>query len=254
LSKVSQRRIPVTVTRGWQGTPECAGRLTGVAVAAWGVAALDVVVTPGVAAHCRVTVGGRDDVAPRAVGAGLAPSLKGPVTVIGDGDRAVQLAAGLGARLVSPDMVPDGTAVVATDRDHAAAVVARLRVRPAAAVTPMVLAPWLLDSAVLGQMWDPTAPSPLVVGPALLTTSSGPAYLAALDRAGLDSQAADAEGLGGFVDAEAVLIGRRVADAVRLYAPTPVDMFPGAHQHGHGASWLANGHLTAISGVLPLSR
>ncbi|MDQ2649856.1 MAG: hypothetical protein M3Z03_09895, partial [Actinomycetota bacterium] len=175
----------------------------------------------------------------------------GELVVVSDDDpRAVGLvqtlrAAGLELREVSVDRFDDDAAasvelgslvLVATDRPGAQTVVERLADTTGATV-PVVLAPWLLDAAVLSGIADQGV-SVLVAAPRNPTSAEAVGYRGGAARTPGGGWAITSAGFEAYLAVVAGLTGATSEPAVpAVYSASRVTILPPGMDHPSGAGW-----------------
>lgn len=168
-----------------------------------------------------------------------------PVVVVDDDPRAAAVAAEVraahgGAVLVAPDelltgLVPGTPIVVAMSVAAAGDAVARI-LEATGGVTPIVLAPWLLDASLLADLASEGAP-------VLVASHRDPTDRVAVDyrtatASLVGAPPATAAGLEGYLAAFAALAGRPAVGATPgLYGFSSVAILPAELAHPSDAGW-----------------
>jgi hypothetical protein len=172
------------------------------------------------------------------------------VSTVVDGTPATTaFIAGVRAAGVGTTAPTARTLLVATDKDRALQVLAKLG--GTSAYDVVVLAPWLLDRDVLATVTAHRLPPVLVAARSDAMAPIADRYRAALAALG-DGLAPSATGL----DAYAGAAGADGNRWLSLYAATPIGFLPGALESGHtgsSSSWLPGGSLVAVSHPTPVT-
>ena len=244
--------VQASVDPSAQADPDCLDRSAGAAAA---IAARD---ADGAAAHLTVVEGSTCAVDDQTLVAGWDAGLRlalaalqargapTPIVVVDDDPRAVAAApavveAAPGASLVAPDAMPgsiDGPVLVLTDETTARAVVTRA-VAASGGVAPVVLAPWLLDAALLSDLADDRAPV-LVAALRDPTSRAAVAYRQAATRTLGGGRSITAAGFEQFLATLARLQGAEVpAPEPGLFSVSRVAVLPASVDSGHesAAGW-----------------